>query len=86
MTRAARAFGLSRSWLYELKRRYERYGEVGLRPRPKPERRDPRRISPALEDAIVSYAIAHPTHGPRRIADNLSLERFGGFRGAHGTV
>lgn len=86
MTQAARTFGVSRSWLYELRRRYQRYGEVGLRPRPAPERRDPRRIPPAVEDAIVSYAIAHPTHGPRRIADTLALERFGGYRVAHGTV
>jgi len=86
MTEAARSLGVSRSWLYELKGRYERYGEVGLRPRPRPERRDPRRVSVAVEDAIVAYAITHPTHGPRRIADNLRLERFGGVRVAHGTV
>jgi transposase InsO family protein len=86
MTEAARNVGVSRSWLYELKGRYERYGEVGLRPRPKPERRDPRRVSPAVEDAIVSYAITHPTHGQRRITDNLRLERFGGVRVSHGTV
>lgn len=86
MTEASRAFGVSRSWLYELKRRYERYGEVGLRPRPKPGRRDPRRVSVATEDAILAYAITHPTHGPRRVADNLRLERFGGVRVAHGTV
>ena len=67
MSEASRTFGVSRSWLYELKGRYERYGEVGLRPRPRPERRDPRRLPPAVEDAIVSYAITHPTHGPRRI-------------------
>jgi transposase InsO family protein len=59
---------------------------VGLRPRPKPERRDPRRVSVATEDAILAYAITHPTHGPRRIADNLALERFGSVRVAHGTV
>lgn len=86
VTEASRVFAVSRSWLYELKRRYERYGEVGLRPRPKPERRDPRRVSVATEDAILAYAITHPTHGPRRIADNLRLERFGGVRVAHGTV
>jgi transposase InsO family protein len=86
MTEASRTFGVSRSWLYELKGRYERYGEVGLRPRPRPERRDPRRLPPAVEDAIVSYAITHPTHGPRRMADNLRLERFGGIRVSHGSV
>jgi transposase InsO family protein len=86
MTSASRLFGVSRSWLYELRWRYERYGEAGLRPRPKPARRDPRRLSPAVEDAIVSYAIHHPTHGPRRIGDNLALERFGAIRVSHGAV
>ena len=86
MSEAARSFGVSRFWLYELKGRYERYGEVGLRPRPAPERRDPRRVSVAVEEAIVASAITHPTHGPRRIADSLRLERFGGIRVSHGTV
>jgi transposase InsO family protein len=86
VTETARLFAVSRSWLYELRARYQRYGEVGLRPRPKPERRDPRRLSVAVEDAIVSYAITHPTHGPRRIADNLRLERYGAVRVSHGSA
>jgi transposase InsO family protein len=77
--------GISRSWFYELRARYERYGEAGLLPKPRPQARS-RRCSPALVDAIVGYAVEHPTEGPRAIAANLALPRFGGWKVSHGGV
>ncbi len=47
--------------------------------------RDPRWVSVAVEDAILAYAITHPTHGPCPIAEGLRLERFGSIRVAYGT-
>ncbi len=86
MVAAAAQLGISRSRLYELRDRYERYGEVGLFPKPRPRGRHPRALSPAARDAIVAYAIEHPTEGPRTIAARLGLARFGAWKVSHGSV
>ena len=67
VVQACRHAGISRSRFYELRARYRRYGETGPRPKPRPERRDRRLVAP-LVDAILTYAIEHPTEGPRSIA------------------
>lgn len=86
MVEAARQLGCSRSRLYELKGRYERYGEAGLFPKPRPAGTHPARVSPALRDQIVAYAVEHPTEGPRSIAWQLTKRRFGGWRVSPSTV
>ncbi len=74
---AIRLLGISKSRFYELRHRYERYGEAGLFPKPRPKGRHPKALSPALRDAIVAYAVEHPTEGPRTIAAMLARPRFG---------
>jgi len=86
MVEAAGQLGVSRSRLYELRHRYERYGEAGLFPKPRPRGRHPRSLSPVLVDQIVAYAVEHPTEGPRTIAARLRLQRFGAWRVSHGSV
>ncbi len=83
---ACRQHGISRSRFYELRTRYRAYGEAGLLPKPRPTVRPARRLSPALVDAIIGYAVEHPTAGPRTIAAALALARFGGWRVSHGGV
>ncbi len=78
--------GISRSRFYELRGRYLAYGEAGLRPKPRPPERPDRQLPEPLVDAIVAYAVEHPTHGQRTIADALARERFGGWRVSHGGV
>lgn len=78
--------GVSRSRFYELRARYRQYGEAGLRPKPRPAERPSRRLPEPLVDAIVAYAVEHPTHGQRTIADALARERFGGWQVSHGGV
>ena len=75
--------GISRSRFYELRARYRAYGEAGLRPKPRPAERPSRQLPEPLVDAIVAYAVEHPTHGQRTIADALARERFGGWRVSH---
>lgn len=82
---ACRAAGISRSRYYQLRRRYLAYGEAGLRPRPHPPRPS-RQLGLPLVDAIVSYAITHPTEGERSVALALGLARFGAWRVSHGGV
>jgi transposase InsO family protein len=78
--------GISRSRFYELRARYRQYGETGLRPKPRPTERPSRQLAEPLVDAIVAYAVEHPTHGQRTIALVLATARFGGWRVSHGGV
>jgi Homeodomain-like domain len=86
VTQLCREAGVSRSRFYELRARYLQYGETGLRPKPRPTERPRRQLSEPLVDAIVAYAVEHPTHGQRTIALVLAAERFGGWRVSHGGV
>lgn len=81
-----REAGISRSRFYELRARYRRYGEAGLRPKPRPLARPSRRLSAPLVDAIVAYAVEHPTHGERTISDALARPRFGSWMVSHSGV
>jgi transposase InsO family protein len=47
-------YGVSRRWVYELCRRSDADGEVGLEPRSRRPLRTPHKTAPALEDVIVS--------------------------------
>ncbi len=85
VARACRDAGISRARYYQLRRRYLAYGEAGLRPRPHPARPS-RQLRLPLVDAIVSYAITHPTEGERSVACALALPRFGAWRISHGGV
>ena len=82
---ACREAGISRARYYQLRRRYLAYGEAGLRPKPHPGR-PTRQLPPPLVDAIVSYAITHPTEGERSIAQALALARYGAWRVGHSGV
>jgi transposase InsO family protein len=86
MVEAARQMGCSRSRLYELKARYERYGEAGLLPKPRPVQGHPATAPAACRDQIIAYAVEHPTEGPRSIAWQLRKARFGGWQVSHSTV
>ncbi len=86
VTQLCREAGISRSRFYELRARYRRYGEAGLRPKPRPTARPDRRLPEPLRDAILAYAVEHPTAGERSIADALALPRYGGWRVSHGGV
>lgn len=85
VARACAEAGLSPARYYQLRARYLAYGEPGLRPKPQPARPG-RQLPPPLVDAILSYAITHPTEGERSIAQALALSRFGAWRVSHGGV
>jgi transposase len=85
MIEAARQLGVSRSYLYELRDRYRRYGEVGLLPKPRPVDRHPAAASPALRDQIIAYG-SSTRGGPRVIAAQVAKPRFGAWRVSHSTV
>lgn len=80
VTQACRQHGVSRTLFYRLRRRLLRYGEAGLRPRPSRSQRWVRQSAPQLEHAVLAYALAWPTHGPQRIADQLRQPGYGGWK------
>jgi transposase InsO family protein len=80
VTQACREAGISRTLYYRWRQRFLRYGPAGLLPRPTRPTRWPRQAVPALEHAVLAYALLWPTHGPARIAAQLRQERWGGWR------
>jgi len=71
VSQVCRDVGISRTLFYAWKRRYVRYGDAGLHPRPSRPARWGRQSSPALEHAVLAYALQWPTHGPQQMADQL---------------
>jgi hypothetical protein len=56
-----------------------RYGSEMLRPRERRQRRMPNATSPLIEQRVVAFALAHPTFGPKRVAE-LRRPKWGGIR------
>jgi transposase InsO family protein len=79
VSEACRQFGISRTLFYRWRRRFVTYGEAGLVPRPTRPQRWGRQSTPELEHAVLAYALQWPTHGPQRIADQLTRPNFGGW-------
>ena len=88
VTRACQEAGISRTLFYRWRQRLLRYGPEGLRPRPTRPTRWPRQATPALEHAVLAYALLWPTHRPARIAapvaptalGSLATQCLGGLR------
>lgn len=80
VSEACRQFGISRTLFYRWRRRYLSYGATGLLPRPTRPQRWARQSAPQLEHAVLAYALAWPTHGPQRLADQLGRPSFGGWK------
>ncbi len=80
VSRACQEAGISRTVFYRWRQRFVRYGPDGLRPRPTRPTRWPRQATPALEHAVLAYALLWSTHGPARIAAQLRQPRWGGWR------
>lgn len=67
-------YGMSKAWFYKFKARFLKYGEEGLR--------DKKREAPILPFyinwderlKILDYVYDNPTHGPKRIAMNMSFK------------
>ena len=79
VTRACAEAGISRTLFYRWKRDYLRYGDAGLHPRPTRPRRWGKQSPPALEHAVLAYALRGPTVGPQPISDQLRRRAYGGW-------
>jgi transposase InsO family protein len=86
VSKACKVMGYSRQQFYEIRRNFQTYGAEGLIDRlPGPRGPHPNRVSAAIEQAVLDHALAHPCHGPMRVAQHLVLQGIqvssGGVRG-----
>jgi len=86
VSKACKLVGYSRQQFYEIRRNFQTFGAAGLLDKIRgPKGPHPNRLAPEIEDAILAYALEHPTHGPMRVAHELALRGVqvsaGGVRG-----
>jgi transposase InsO family protein len=74
---ACRTFGVHRSTYYHWKRQVDRHGLEMLRPRERRRPQMPNQLPKIIEERIVSFSIAHPGLGPRRVASELARKKWG---------
>src|SRR3954447_9065081 len=79
VSHACRTFGVHRSTYYRWKRQVDRHGLEMLRPRERRRPQMPNALPRMIEERILSFAIAHPGFGPRRVAGELAREKWGGI-------
>lgn len=79
VSEACRTFGVHRSTYYRWKAQVDRHGLEVLRPRERRRPQMPNQLAAIMEERIVSFAIAHPGLGPRRIASELARDKWGGI-------
>jgi transposase len=76
---ACRTFGVHRSTYYAWKRQVDRHGLEMLRPRERRRPQMPNQLPKMVEERIVSFSLAHPGLGPKRVASELGREKWGGI-------
>jgi transposase InsO family protein len=76
---ACRTFGVHRSTYYHWKRQVDRHGLEMLRPRERRRLQMPNQLSRMVEERILSFSIAHPGLGPKRVSSELRREKWGGI-------
>src|SRR4051794_374971 len=79
VTHACRTFGVHRSTYYVWKRQVDRHGLEMLRPRERRRPQMPNQLPKMIEERILSFSIAHPGLGPKRVASELARAKWGGI-------
>jgi len=86
VSKACKVMGYSRQQFYEIRRNFQTFGAEGLLDRlPGAKGPHPNRVSEEVEQAALEHALAFPSHGPLRVAQELTLKGIqvssGGVRG-----
>jgi transposase InsO family protein len=79
VSHACRTFGVHRSTYYAWKRQVDRHGLEMLRPRERRRPQMPNALPKMIEERIVSFSIAHPGLGPKRVSSELARPKWGGI-------
>jgi len=74
ITSTCRFFNLSRTTYYEWQERFKKFGYLGLRDKERSKPKMPNQIKPEYETIIYNYIRDYPTHGPRRISNELKAQ------------
>ena len=83
ISQACREAGISRTTYYKWLERWLQYGPGGLEPHAKRRPQMPNQVSPVVEQAILDYISVWPTHGARRISQELAQPQWGGHLISH---
>jgi transposase-like protein len=76
---ACRTFGVHRSTYYHWKRQVDRHGLEMLRRRERRRPQMPNQLPRMVEERVLSFSIAHPGLGPKRVSSELRREKWGGI-------
>jgi transposase InsO family protein len=68
-------YGFSKAWFYKFRARFLRYGDDGLREKPRRMRERRHEMTWNEKLSVTSYVYDHPTHGPDRIRREMRLGR-----------
>jgi transposase InsO family protein len=79
VSQACRTMGVHRSTYYYWRRQVDRHGLEILRPRERRRPAMPNQLPKMVEERILSFSIAHPGFGPRRVAAALARPEWGGI-------
>jgi transposase len=79
ISHACRIFGVHRSTYYAWKRQVDRHGLEMLRPRERRRPQMPNQLPRMVEERVLSFSIAHPGLGPKRVSSELRREKWGGI-------
>jgi hypothetical protein len=71
ITLTCKVFQISRTIYYDWLKRLVKLSYLGLQDMKKRKPKMPNQIKQDKEQVILNYTIAYPTHGPRRIANEL---------------
>jgi len=74
ITSTCRFFSLSRTTYYEWLTRFKKFGYLGLKDRQRSKPKMPNQIKLEYETIICNYITDYPTHGPRRISNELKMQ------------
>ena len=71
ITYTCQVLNVSRTIYYKWLKRFSQLGYLGLQDKVKRKPKMPNQIKPDKEQIILNYIIDYPTHGPKRIANEL---------------
>ena len=71
---ACNYIGVSRSFYYKVKKKYEKLGIEGLKPTKRRKPKMPNQTSPEIEKQIIEYSLQHPMYGRDRVSIEMKMK------------